>query len=286
MVAAAGARSQQRASGPVRTTACDIPVPVGPRSCWRPRTRLSWKLAALNLSLPGFADLALQGSDGRPATRSQPPRAGGARASIVVADGRFVAARRHSFALRRHTVATDVARVSVASRRTFMVTDPRPIGVNYDPAWRNQASDRSMGRPKRIAAVTVIRPMGEGRSQSVNDDRLICQRCPGRCSPARDLYLAARDPRRHRAGHLSRLRLRDRSHHLGQKQLRDRPRPLHSSTSRAVTWCARYNASWVGTFSTTWEGARLIGRSRCRGHRSTRPPGGRITHVKRFLYQD
>jgi hypothetical protein len=41
------------------------------------------------------------------------------------------------------------------------------------------------------------------------------------------LYLARRDQGGHRAGQLSRLRLRDpRANHLGEKQLRDRPRPL------------------------------------------------------------
>ena len=41
------------------------------------------------------------------------------------------------------------------------------------------------------------------------------------------LYLARRDQGRHRAGQLSRLRLRDPlANHLGQKQLCDRPRPL------------------------------------------------------------
>src|ERR1700722_20180956 len=50
---------------------------------------------------------------------------------------------------------------------------------------------------------------------------------PGRCSPARWPMLARRDQGRHRAGQLSRLRLRDPlANHLGQQQLRDRPRPL------------------------------------------------------------
>ena len=36
------------------------------------------------------------------------------------------------------TVATDVARVLGGIAPHLMVTDP-PYGVNYDPAWRNQA---------------------------------------------------------------------------------------------------------------------------------------------------
>jgi hypothetical protein len=36
------------------------------------------------------------------------------------------------------TVATDVARVLGGVAPHLMVTDP-PYGINYDPAWRNQA---------------------------------------------------------------------------------------------------------------------------------------------------
>jgi hypothetical protein len=37
----------------------------------------------------------------------------------------------------------------------LMVTDP-PYGVNYDPAWRNQAGRSINGTTQRIAAGTVI----------------------------------------------------------------------------------------------------------------------------------
>jgi len=40
-----------------------------------------------------------------------------------------------------------------------MVTDP-PYGVNYDPAWRNQAGRSINGTTQRIAAGTVIKPKG------------------------------------------------------------------------------------------------------------------------------
>jgi hypothetical protein len=39
-----------------------------------------------------------------------------------------------------------------------MVTDP-PYGVNYDPAWRNQAGRSINGTTQRIAAGTVIKPL-------------------------------------------------------------------------------------------------------------------------------
>ena len=42
-----------------------------------------------------------------------------------------------------------------------MVTDP-PYGVNYDPAWRNQAGRSINGTTRRIATgtVMVIEPIG------------------------------------------------------------------------------------------------------------------------------
>jgi hypothetical protein len=41
----------------------------------------------------------------------------------------------------------------------LMVTDP-PYGVNYDPAWRNQAGRSINGTTQRIATGTVIKPIG------------------------------------------------------------------------------------------------------------------------------
>ena len=41
----------------------------------------------------------------------------------------------------------------------LMVTDP-PYGVNYDPAWRNQAGRSIKWDARRIATGTVIKPIG------------------------------------------------------------------------------------------------------------------------------
>src|ERR1700751_3169665 len=56
------------------------------------------------------------------------------------------------------TVATDVERVLGGVAPHLMVTDP-PYGVNYDPAWRNQAG-RSINSTRRVAAGTGVTPTG------------------------------------------------------------------------------------------------------------------------------
>src|SRR5438105_14995481 len=69
------------------------------------------------------------------------------------------------------TVATDVARVLGGVAPHLMVTDP-PYGVNYDPAWRNQAGRSINGTTRRIAAGTVIKPIGaRAVGKVVNYDR-------------------------------------------------------------------------------------------------------------------
>src|ERR1700730_4031901 len=69
------------------------------------------------------------------------------------------------------TVATDVARVLGGVAPHLMVTDP-PYGVNYDPAWRNQAGRSINGTTRRIAAGMVIKPIGaRAVGKVVNDDR-------------------------------------------------------------------------------------------------------------------
>ena len=53
----------------------------------------------------------------------------------------------------------------------LMVTDP-PYGVNYDPAWCNQAGRSINGTTRRIATGTVIKPIGaRAVGKVVNDDR-------------------------------------------------------------------------------------------------------------------
>jgi hypothetical protein len=52
-----------------------------------------------------------------------------------------------------------------------MVSEP-PYGVNYDPAWRNQAGRSINGTTQRIATGTVIKPIGaRAVGKVVNDGR-------------------------------------------------------------------------------------------------------------------
>jgi hypothetical protein len=68
-------------------------------------------------------------------------------------------ARPPSLALRRqHSGARRCARARGIAPH-LMVTDP-PYGVNYDPAWRNQAGRSIDGTTQRIATGTVIKPIG------------------------------------------------------------------------------------------------------------------------------
>jgi DNA modification methylase len=69
------------------------------------------------------------------------------------------------------TVATDVESVLDGAKPHLMVTDP-PYGVNYDPAWRNEAGRAIDGTTQRIATGTVIKPIGARALGKVeNDDR-------------------------------------------------------------------------------------------------------------------
>ena len=60
---------------------------------------------------------------------------------------------------------------SVAFAPHLMVTDP-PYGVDYDPAWRNQAGRSINGTTRRVAAGKVTKPIGaRAVGKVVNDDR-------------------------------------------------------------------------------------------------------------------
>ena len=97
------------------------------------------KLSGFDLSLTGFADLELQDlmADRNPGL-TDPDDAPAAPEHPVSLTGDLWLLGRHRLLCGDSTVATDVARVLGGVAPHLMVTDP-PYGVNYDPAWRNQA---------------------------------------------------------------------------------------------------------------------------------------------------
>jgi DNA modification methylase len=69
------------------------------------------------------------------------------------------------------TVAIDVERALGGVEPHLMVTDP-PYGVNYDPAWRNEAGRSVNGQTVRLSSGKAARPLGARAVGKVeNDDR-------------------------------------------------------------------------------------------------------------------
>ncbi len=98
-------------------------------------------------------------------------RWGGCRLNAHIVPGDLWVLGRHRLLCGDSTVATDVERVLGGVAPHLMVTDP-PYGVNYDPAWRNQAGRSINGTTQRIATGTVIKPNGaRAVGKVVNDDR-------------------------------------------------------------------------------------------------------------------
>jgi hypothetical protein len=95
--------------------------------------------AGFDLSLTGFDEFELgELSAERTQGRTDPDDAPEPPAHPVVEPGDLWVLGRHRLLCGDSTVATDVERVLGGFAPHLMVTDP-PYGVNYDPAWRNQA---------------------------------------------------------------------------------------------------------------------------------------------------
>ena len=128
--------------------------------------------AGFDLSLTGFDEFELgelfaERTQGRtdPDDAPEPP------AHPVAEPGDLWVLGRHRLLCGDSTVATDVERVLGGVAPHLMVTDP-PYGVNYDPAWRNQAGRSINGTTPRIETGTVIKPIGaRAVGKVVNDDR-------------------------------------------------------------------------------------------------------------------
>jgi hypothetical protein len=130
--------------------------------------------AGFDLSLTGFDEFELGELLGeRTQGRTDPDDAPEPPAHPVAEPGDLWVLGRHRLLCGDSTGATDVERVLGGVAPHLMVTDP-PYGVNYDPAWRNQAGRSINGTTQRIATGAVIKPIGaRAVGKVVNDDRAI-----------------------------------------------------------------------------------------------------------------
>jgi len=85
--------------------------------------------------------------------------AGASRAHPVADPGTYVCSPRQSLSCAATAQCDRRCAVSVASRRTFMVTDPA-LFVKYDPLWRNQARPIDQWDDHRSCAGTVSSRIG------------------------------------------------------------------------------------------------------------------------------
>jgi hypothetical protein len=114
------------------------------------------KLGGFDLSLTGFADLELKDiMADRNAGLTDPDDAPAAPEHPVSQTGDLWLLGKHRLLCGDSTVATDVERVLGGVAPHLMVTDP-PYGVEYDPAWRNEAGHAVNGTTQRVTSGRVI----------------------------------------------------------------------------------------------------------------------------------
>src|SRR5205807_7286959 len=145
-------------------------TPAGISRCSRSKLA-SWAKRGLTSASPALTSSSSELFAERTQGRTDPDDAPEPPAHPVAEPGDLWVLDRHRLLCGDSTVATDVERVLGGVAPHLMVTDP-PYGVNYDPAWRNQAGRSINGTTQRIATGTVIKPIGaRAVGKVVNDDR-------------------------------------------------------------------------------------------------------------------
>ena len=110
------------------------------------------KLSGFDLSLTGFGELELKDIMAeRTAGLTDPDDTPPVPEHPVSQTGDLWLLGRHRLLCGDSTVATDVERVLGGVEPHLMVTDP-PYGVNYDPAWRNEAGRSVNGQTVRLSS--------------------------------------------------------------------------------------------------------------------------------------
>jgi hypothetical protein len=114
------------------------------------------KLGGFDLALTGFRELELGDllAD-RTQGLTDPDDAPEAPEHPVSRTGDLWLLGRHRLLCGDSTVATDVERVLGGVEPHLMVTDP-PYGVNYDPAWRNEAGRSVNGQTMRLSSGRLL----------------------------------------------------------------------------------------------------------------------------------
>jgi hypothetical protein len=146
------------------------------------------RLGGFDLSLTGFGDLELKDLLAeRTGGLTDPDDAPAAPEHPVSQTGDLWLLGRHRLLCGDSTVATDVERVLGGVEPHLMVTDP-PYGVNYDPAWRNQAGRSINGTSARWRRKSKAVAGRQGRALGDRSADPVCQKCPDPhgCSGRRD----------------------------------------------------------------------------------------------------